>query len=184
MKTNIELIKLLNSCGEDVFIGDFVEIKIPEICMIGSHVAIDNGFKCSTGLLLGDYIHIAPDVIIIGGKTVTLEMGHFSFIAAGTKIVCGSENYVEGGLVGPTIPVKYRNLIFNPVKFEAFAGTGVNCCVMPGVILGEGSVIGANSVVTKKTEPWTVYVGSPARPIRKRDKETALKYANELGYQF
>ena len=53
---------------------------------------------------------------------------------------------------------------------------------MPGVTLGEGSVVGANSVVTKNTEPWTVYYGSPAKPVRKRDKETVLKYANEMGY--
>jgi putative colanic acid biosynthesis acetyltransferase WcaF len=48
--------------------------------------------------------------------------------------------------------------------------------------LAEGSVVGANSLVTKSTEPWTVYVGSPAKPIRIRDKESVLKFALELGY--
>jgi acetyltransferase-like isoleucine patch superfamily enzyme len=179
---NLRLIEVLKKVGEDVFISKNVEIKSPEYVEIGSHVAIDSGFKCTTRLELGDYIHIAPDVVIIGGSSTYLKLDHFSFVAAGTKIVCGSENYVEGGLVGPTIPIKYRNLIFKPVIFEKFSGVGVNCSVMPGVILAEGSVVGANSLVTKSTEPWTVYVGSPAKPIRIRDKESVLKFALELGY--
>jgi acetyltransferase-like isoleucine patch superfamily enzyme len=179
---NLELIKQFNKTGIDVFVSKNVEIKHPELTNVGSHIAIDSGFKCTTELELGDYIHIAPDVVIIGGKKTKLTLKHFSFIASGTKIVCGSENYVEGGLVGPTIPVEYRNLIFKPVVFEMFSGVGVNCSIMPGVVLGEGSVVGANSLVTKSTEPWTVYVGSPAKPVRVRDKDTVLKYSKELGY--
>ncbi len=179
---NIELIKLFSKTGEDIFVSKNVEIKKPEYVIIGSHVAIDSGFKCTTKLEIGDYVHIAPDVVIIGGIKTYLKLDHFSFIAAGTKVVCGSENYVEGGLVGPTIPEKYRTLIFKPVIFERFSGVGVNCSIMPGVTLGEGSVVGAGSVVTKNTEPWTVYIGSPAKPVRVRDKESVLKYAKELGY--
>ncbi|MBU3928647.1 MAG: acyltransferase [Bacteroidetes bacterium] len=179
---NLELIGKFAKVGEDVFVSKNVEIKRPETVYIGSHNAIDSGFKCTTKLELGDYIHIAPDVTVIGGQNTYLKLDHFSFIAAGSKIVCGSENYVDGGLVGPTIPTKYRNLIFKPVVFEKYAGVGVNCSIMPGVTLAEGSVVGANSVVTKSTEPWMVYVGSPAKPIRKRDKETVLRYAKELGY--
>jgi dTDP-4-amino-4,6-dideoxy-D-glucose acyltransferase len=53
---------------------------------------------------------------------------------------------------------------------------------MPGVTLAEGSVVGSNSVLTKDTEPWTIYVGNPAKPIKIRDNETILQYAKELGY--
>ena len=179
---NIDLIEVLSKVGEDVFISKNVEIKCPEHVQIGSHVAIDSGFKCTTRLELGDYIHVAPDVVVIGGSSTFLKLDDFSFIAAGSIIVCGSENYVEGGLVGPTIPSKYRNLIYKPVIFERFSGVGVNCSVMPGVVLAEGSVVGANSLVTKSTEPWTVYIGSPAKPVRLRDKESVLKFAAELGY--
>ena len=40
-----------------------------------------------------------------------------------------------------------------------------------------------NIVLTKDTEPWTIYVGSPAKPVGKRDKEIILKNAKELGYE-
>lgn len=179
---NLRLKRKLKSYGEDIFISKNVEIKHPQLIEIGSHIAIDSGFKCTVKMKLGDYIHIAPDVTVIGGKDGYLQLDNFTGIAAGSKIVCGSENYVEGGLIGPTIPVKYRNLIIKPIIFERFVVIGVNCSVMPGVTLGEGSVVGANSVVTKNTEPWTVYYGSPAKPVGNRDKETVLKYAKEMGY--
>ena len=77
---NLALINQLNEVGIDVFISKNVEIKSLEYTKIGKHVAIDSGFKCTTKLELGDYIHIAPDVVIIGGNNCLLKLDHFSFI--------------------------------------------------------------------------------------------------------
>jgi galactoside O-acetyltransferase len=67
---------------------------------------------------------------------------------------------------------------------EKFSCLGTNVVVMPGVIISEGSVIGANSLVTKTTEPWTIYVGSPAKPIKLRNSKLSYEFAKELGYDF
>lgn len=168
------------SIGEDVFISEQSLIKRPHLCEIGSHNAIDNGVTISTELIMGDYIHIAPFVVVIGGEKSKLILEDFSFIASGTKIVCGSEDYSGEGLVGPTIPEEYRKINYNTVKFEKFAGCGVNCSIMPGVTLAEGSILGANSLLTKDTEPWTIYVGSPAKPIKKRKKETIIDFSKKI----
>lgn len=37
-----------------------------------------------------------------------------------------------------------------------------------GVIIGEGAVVGARSVIFKNIEPWDIVVGNPAKPIKKR----------------
>lgn len=172
------------SLGNDVFISSRAIIKNPNLCEIGSHVAIDNEVTISTLLIIGDYVHIAPDVTVIGGINSKLVLDNFSFIAAGTKIVCGSEDYTGGGLVGPTIPKEYRVINYSTVTFQKFAGCGVNCSIMPGVTLAEGSILGANSLLTKDTEPWTIYVGSPAKPVKKRKKDIIIKNAKKLGYEF
>jgi galactoside O-acetyltransferase len=166
--------------GFDVFIHETSIIKNPDICDIGSHNAIDNGVTISTELVMGDYIHIAPYVVVIGGRKSKLVLEDFSFVASGTKIVCGSEDYTGGGLVGPTIPEKYRELNYSTVTFEKYSGCGVNCSIMPGVTLSEGSILGANSLLTKNTEPWTIYVGSPAKPIKIRNSEIILEYVKIL----
>ena len=175
--------KKYKSIGEDVFIHKDVIIKHPDLCIIGSHVAIDNGATFSTQLEIGDYMHISPYVCTIGGKTTKVTFEDFTFVAAGTKIVTGSEDYTGVGLVGATIPIEYRKVIFKDVTFKRFSGCGVNCSIMPGVTFGEGSILGANSLALSDLEPWTIYVGSPAKPIKMRDKHIILKYAKELGYE-
>lgn len=46
-------------------------------------------------------------------------------------------------------------------------------CVAPGVRVGEGAVLGLGSVATRDLEPWTVYSGHPAEPLRKRERNAA-----------
>jgi galactoside O-acetyltransferase len=48
--------------------------------------------------------------------------------------------------------------------------------------MAEGSVLGAGAVLTKDTEPWMVYTGIPAKPIKMRNKELILENARKLGY--
>lgn len=44
-----------------------------------------------------------------------------------------------------------------------------NVCVMPGVTIGDGAVVGANSIVTHDIPHYTVCAGIPARPLRKAE---------------
>lgn len=175
--------RLLKSCGEDVFISANVEIRRPNLVSVGSHTAIDSGFYCTTSAEIGDYVHVAPYITVIGGAQGFFKMDHFATLAAGSRVICGSDEHMGYGLVGPTIPEPYKDkIIFAPVTFERFANVGTNVVIMPGVTIAEGSVVGANSVVTKSTEPWTVYVGSPARPVKVRPKERLYAHARALGY--
>lgn len=57
---------------------------------------------------------------------------------------------------------------------------GANCVVLPGVTIGEGCTIGALSLVNRDCEPWTVYAGTPARPIKARPRERVEELEREL----
>ncbi|WP_046243180.1 acyltransferase [Hymenobacter terrenus] len=174
---------LLRSCGNDVFISANVEIRRPQLVSVGQHVAIDTGFYLTTQAEIGDYIHIAPYVTIIGGAKGLLQMADFATIAAGSRIICGSDGHMGVGLVGPTIPAEFQDEITHaPVIFERFASVGTNVVVMPGVTLAEGSVVGACSMITKSTEPWTIYIGIPAKPVKIRPRAKMEDYARQLGY--
>jgi galactoside O-acetyltransferase len=63
---------------------------------VGDHVAIDVGVYLATEAIIGDYVHIAPYVCIIGGVNSKLVMGDFSGVAAGSKIICGSDDFTKG----------------------------------------------------------------------------------------
>src|SRR5262245_49061301 len=98
MNSNYDL-TLLAGLGEDVFISANVEIRRPHLVRLGSHIAIDTGFYCTTAATLGDYIHIGPYVTIIGGAPARLEMAGFNTIGAGSRILCASDEFGGEGLV-------------------------------------------------------------------------------------
>lgn len=51
---------------------------------------------------------------------------------------------------------------------------------MPGVHIGDGAIIGVNSVVGKDIEPYTIVVGNPVRPIRKRFDDELIEIMEQL----
>ncbi len=56
---------------------------------------------------------------------------------------------------------------------------GTNSIILPGVCMSEGSSLGAMSMLTKSTEPWSIYFGIPAKKIKNRKKnllEMEAKY--------
>jgi len=167
--------------GEDTFVSANVEIRRPHLVRVGSHTAIDSGFYCTVQAHVGDYCHIAPYVTVIGGAEGLFTMGDFCTVAAGSRIVCVGDEHLGEGLVGPTIPEPYKDrLIAAPVTMEDFSSIGTNVVVLPGVTLGEGSVVGACSLVTRDTEPWTVYYGTPAKAVKMRPRDKMIAYAEAL----
>jgi acetyltransferase-like isoleucine patch superfamily enzyme len=60
-----------------------------------------------------------------------------------------------------------------PVKLHDNVWLGFDVCVLPGVTIGEGSVVGARSVVASDVPPYTVVAGNPARPIRELPRPSA-----------
>ena len=178
-----ELTSKLKKVGVDLYIDSTARIKYPEESTLGNHVALDFSVYISTSVDIGDYVHIAPHTSVIGGKYSKLVMKHFSGISSGCRILCGSDDFTKG-MMNPQVPIEFRSPKVTTITFEEFACVGVNCVVMPGVTLGQGSVVGSNSVVTKDTEPWTIYLGSPAKPVGKRDKESIINNSKKLGYEF
>jgi acetyltransferase-like isoleucine patch superfamily enzyme len=58
-----------------------------------------------------------------------------------------------------------------PVRIGANVWIGFDACVLPGVTIGEGSIIGARAVVVDDVAPYTVVGGNPARVIRQLQRE-------------
>lgn len=83
---------------------------------------------------------------------------------------CKPENRNAETPEAEEMPFKGDTVIGNDVWI------GQNATILPGVHIGDGAVIGANSVVGSNAEPYTIVVGNPAKPVRKRfdDGLTAL----------
>lgn len=71
----------------------------------------------------------------------------------------------------------------DPVNVEDYVFIGTQAIILPGVTVGEGSVIGARSVVTKDVAPYTIVAGVPAKQIGERNRNLVytLNYRKFLG---
>tara|TARA_R110000868_G_scaffold387460_7_gene656056 strand:- start:3492 stop:4016 length:525 start_codon:yes stop_codon:yes gene_type:complete len=171
--------------GDDVILDLDIIIKENNNCVIGSHVAIDKGFYCTTKLLIGDYTHISPYVTIIGGKNANFTTKGFNNIMAGARIVCGSDRFDGSGLFGAMIPKELKGKqIIEPVIMEEFSNVGTNSIVLPGSKLRRGVLLTAGSLLMGDTEEWGVYKGNPAILVKKIDSTRILYNAKKLGYNY
>lgn len=154
--------------GHEVIIWPHAKLVYTEQIEIGSCVIIDDFtfIVGAGGVKIGNFVHIASFVSITGGGR--FKIGNFATISTGTKIVTGTDTQAGPYLVGPVVPEEYRLVDRSHVIINDYAHIGASATVLPGVTLGEGAVVGAGALVLKDCDPWTVYVGVPAKPIRVR----------------
>lgn len=131
---------------------------------------IDDFCVVSGNVTIGKYVHITIFCNIAGGEKGVV-IGDFSTIAYGCHIFSQSDDYTGVSMVNSNIPKKYKKEIILPVVIERQVIVGAGSIIMPGVVLAEGTSIGANSLVLKSTVSWSIYVGSPAKKIRNREKK-------------
>lgn len=119
-----------------------------------------------------------------------LIIGKFCQIAAGVNFIMNGANHQMNAV--STFPF----YIFNgwqqeappmsemPLKGDTVVGNdvwiGQNATILPGVRIGDGAIIGANSTVGSDVEPYTIVAGNPARVIRKRFDDELIEVLEEV----
>jgi galactoside O-acetyltransferase len=169
--TKEELKRLgLKSCGENVFISRKASIYGADKMDIGSNVRIDDFCILSGFVSIGNYIHIAPYTSLCGGsKGIILE--DFVNLSRKIEIFAVTDDFSGMTMTNPMIPDKYKNVSEVQVILRKHVLVGAASIVLPGVILEEGSVVGAMSLVKNSTESWTINAGIPAVKIKDRKKD-------------
>ncbi|MFV0221274.1 acetyltransferase [Empedobacter falsenii] len=127
----------------------------------------DEIIKIGKDVQINDYVHlgaieslIIEDNVLIASKVFITDHNHGSY--------SGEE------ADSPFSIPSERKLHSNPVKIEKNVWIGEYVAVLPGVTIGEGSIIGAMSVVSKDIPPYSIAVGSPARVIKRYNLEKKI----------
>jgi dTDP-4-amino-4,6-dideoxy-D-glucose acyltransferase len=117
---------------------------------------------------VGVHVHIAVGVkVFASGGSVTIE--DFAGLSADVKVYTASDDYTGGALTNPTVPTEFRDIAGRDVVIGRHVIVGAGSVLLPGVTLGEGSSVGALSLVREDVEPGVVVAGIPARPVGLRD---------------
>jgi acetyltransferase-like isoleucine patch superfamily enzyme len=156
----------------------------PKNLHIGRYTKIDKDVWIGDNVWIGSWVHIRPDTTLAAKVHIRnwcmiegggLYIGHNTRIMQYCNITAGAHIGRECFISPHVVMANDRDMVYpnpepgdrTPPMIRDKVRIGVNATILPGVVLGEGCVIGAGAVVTKDTEPYTIYVGNPARPIRK-----------------
>jgi acetyltransferase-like isoleucine patch superfamily enzyme len=130
----------------------------------------------------------SPDKLIMGEGSVFhddtylettggLTIGKYVHIGRGLTIFTTNHNYQS------KIRIPYDEFrIEKPVVIEDFVWIGANVCIVPGVTIEEGAVVGMGSVVVNSIPKCSVVGGNPAEIIGYRSVETFEKLKSEGKY--
>ena len=124
--------------------------KIGKNCHIYPSVV----FWAPWNLECGDVVAIADGANIY--NTSQVKIGSLAVVSQEAFICCGTHNYTSKGFNFETFPI----------EIERDAWVAARAIVLPGVTLGQGSVVGAGSVVNRSVGAWTVVAGNPAKVIK------------------
>lgn len=141
-KANIKL-------SENVIIGDYSIIGTVGKIELEKGVTVSRNFNCGGDVFIGSFTLIGPNVYISSGK---------HHINGKARIRDLDNNYF----------INNGKHFSDPIIIGANSWIGANVVILPGVILGEGCVVAANSVVNKSFDAFSIIGGAPAKLIKVR----------------
>lgn len=140
----------LHSAGQNLQIMHNCRILAPGTVTIGNNV----------------YINHNTDIYGQGG----VEIGDHVLVGPNTNILSVNHAFDDW-----TQPISTQGISTKKVIIEDDVWLCANVTVIPGVRIGKGSIIGANALVAKDVEPYSIMGGVPAKLIKKRFPEKILK---------
>jgi acetyltransferase-like isoleucine patch superfamily enzyme len=139
---NVKIYKK-NFIGNNVYLGDNVELR----CNAGNVVRIGN--KCT----------INRGSLIMG----QVDIGNNCLIAPNCIVVGSNHNFSDS-----TKPINQQGISSKGLVLKDNVWLGAQVAVLDGVTIGENSIIGAGSVVTKDIPPNSIAVGNPCKVVKTR----------------
>jgi acetyltransferase-like isoleucine patch superfamily enzyme len=157
--------------GDDVRIDRDARLFGTERISIGSHVRIDAFAVISAGadgIVIGDYVHIAAHAFMSGAGRI--EIADFAGLSGRVSIYSSSDDYSGATLTNPTVPEELTGVTSAPVTVGRHAIIGAGTVILPGVTIGTGAAVGAQSLVRRDVADFTIVGGVPARVLGERSR--------------
>jgi acetyltransferase-like isoleucine patch superfamily enzyme len=137
--------------GSGIFIGagTYLQGRFDGKCKIGNHVWIGpQSYFDARDLMIEDFVGWGPGAKVLGSQHTGVPID---------------------------VPIVQTGLEIKPVRIGAWADIGTNAVILPGVTVGQCSMVGAGAVVTEDVPPYAVVAGVPARFLHWRDANVSKK---------
>ena len=145
-------------CDGRVHVSGTANIKLGKRCRLGMEVELRT--------VEAGHIQIGEDTRLNRGCTLTsyaqIRIDDFTIIGEFVSIRDANHGLKRGE------PMRYQPHTCKPILVGRDVWIGRGSCILPGVTIGEGAVIGANSVVTRDVPDFAIAAGVPAKVIKMR----------------
>ena len=155
--------------GKNVLISRKASFYNMSEISIGDNVRIDDFCILSGKITLGNNIHISAYCALYGVLGIILK--DFSGLSPGCKIFSSTDDFSGDFLIGPMVPEEFTNVTGGSIKIGRYVQIGSGSIIMPDISIGEGSAIGAMSLVNKSIGVWGIYAGIPVKYLKERSKK-------------
>lgn len=145
-------------CDGPVQVSGTGRIAIGSRCRLGGHTELQTNEAGS--IVLGSDIRINRGCTIVSYASVTI--GDFAIIGEYVSIRDANHG------MSTKEPMRYQPHASAPIRIGPDVWIGRGACILPGVTVGAGAVIGANSVVTRDIPERAIAAGMPAQVLRQR----------------
>lgn len=156
------------SFGRDVYIGGLPFVTGPIEIHIGNGVQLGENLSIMSGhildrprLILKDRAEVGPDSVIVVNREVVIE--EHARVSWACRISDSDGHPREADRRAAGEPADAKDIL--PVHIGRYAWIGNGSHIMKGVTIGEGAIIGANSVVISNIPPYSLAMGNPAEVI-------------------
>ena len=137
-------------------------LRVALLRLMGAEIGENCLIEPGVNILMPWNLRLASSVAI--GRQV--EIYNYALVEIDTMTVISQYTYLCTGTHDYTHP--HMPLTWQPIKIGSECWVAADTFIAPGVTVGNGTVIGARSVVTKDMPPWMVCAGSPCKPLKPR----------------
>lgn len=150
-----------------------LRVTWPHQVSIGRHCTVQAGvdfhfddcYRAGPSILIGDHSFIGSGVEF--NIVEKIEIGAHALVASGCRFI----DHDHG--LAPGIPMGAQPSVSAPIRIGRDVWIGAHAVVLKGVVLGDGAVVGAGSVVTHDVPARAIVAGVPARLVRYRAADDA-----------
>ena len=148
--------------GAATYLGTMFDVGPRGRVTIGEHaMVVGVRIICDDAVEIGDHALLSWNVVLMDTYRAPLDLAARRRELA--RVSRRSPRYLEGDGVA------------RPIRLGANVWIGFDTCVLPGVSIGEGSIVGARSVVMEDVAPYSVVGGNPARFIRRLERDDTAR---------
>ncbi len=151
--------------GASTYLGTLFDVGLQGRVNLGEFALVHGAhIICDAEISIGDYALISWNVVLMDTYRVPVD---------------AAQRRRELKLVPTRTPrLACADVPARPVRLGRNVWIGFEACVLPGVTIGEGSIVGARSVVAADVPSFTLVAGNPARVIRELTEEERPGHAS------